>query len=262
MPLRLISTDFDGTLFAEFATPPIPPELGQRLAGLQRDGVFWVINTGRDMGSLMETLARAEMGAQPDALVLVEREIYVREGSRYVSMQTWNAACTRAHEELFVRSAPSLSRLLDTLRKRYVATFYEDEFSPVCVIAASNPEADGIAADLETFAKGIPNLSVVRNDVYIRFCHDGYNKGTALTEIARRLGITPAETLAAGDLFNDLPMLDPIRAEALVAPANAVPAVQTKVREAGGYVSSRRTGEGVLMGLDHYLAHGPGSGRG
>jgi hypothetical protein len=36
--LKLISTDFDGTLFAEFENPPIPSELQHLIAKLQRQG--------------------------------------------------------------------------------------------------------------------------------------------------------------------------------------------------------------------------------
>lgn len=253
MPLRLISTDFDGTIFTEFGTPAIPPMLIRLIGNLQRRGVVWVINTGRDLGSLMETLTRAELSAHPDALVLVEREIYVRKDTQYLPMQSWNAACTRDHQELFARVAPDLPKLGERLQSRHRATFYEDPFSPVCVLAGSVKDADAIQAELEVYASGIANLSVVRNDVYIRFCHAAYNKGTALAEIARRLKVTPEETLAAGDHYNDLPMLDPLRAKALVAPANAIPEVQEKVRAAGGYVSHRPTGEGVCLGLEYYL---------
>jgi hydroxymethylpyrimidine pyrophosphatase-like HAD family hydrolase len=54
LPIRLISTDFDGTLFAEFESPPIPAELTDLIARLQAQGAKWVINTGRDLSSLME----------------------------------------------------------------------------------------------------------------------------------------------------------------------------------------------------------------
>ena len=70
--IKLISTDFDGTIYAEFETPPIPPELCALIAGLQARGAKWVINTGRDMSSLMESLGRARIHIQPDFLVLVE----------------------------------------------------------------------------------------------------------------------------------------------------------------------------------------------
>jgi hydroxymethylpyrimidine pyrophosphatase-like HAD family hydrolase len=89
--------------------------------------------------------------------------------------------------------------------------------------------------------------------VYIRFSHSAYNKGTALAEIARRLQISPSEILAAGDHYNDLPMLTPTIARWLVAPANAIPLVQQQVLEAGGYVSKRPQGEGVAQGIEFCL---------
>ena len=78
-----------------------------------------------------------------------------------------------------------------------------------------------------SIALEVPNLQVMRNDVYARFCHTAYNKGTALAEIARRLALGPQHTLAAGDHLNDLPMLSRNYAHFLVAPANAVEAVKT-----------------------------------
>lgn len=254
MALKLISTDFDGTIFSEFADPPIPPSLVRLLQMLQKRGVLWVINTGRDLGSLMETLARCQLPIQPDVLVLVEREIYVHRESQYIPIASWNTACTRDHKALFEGVAGDIPRLTVDLQTRHPqATFYEDAFSPLCVLAQSQSEADAIEKELSGFAAGIPDLEVVRNDVYIRFCHAAYNKGTALAEIARRLKIVPDEILAAGDHFNDLPMLDPIRAKCLVAPANAIPDVQEQVRAAGGYLSARPGGEGVAVGIEFFL---------
>ena len=62
LPIKLISTDFDGTLFAEFESPPIPEPVQKLIGDLQSRGAKWVINTGRDMSSLMEALARARAG--------------------------------------------------------------------------------------------------------------------------------------------------------------------------------------------------------
>src|SRR5437868_573264 len=100
LPIKLISTDFDGTLFAEFENPPIPAELVELIARLQKTGAKWVINTGRDMSSLMESLARARIAIEPDYLILVEREIHFHHESRYRGLQEWNAACSRIHAEL------------------------------------------------------------------------------------------------------------------------------------------------------------------
>src|SRR6266481_3002440 len=85
-PIKLISTDFDGTIFAEFENPPISRGLQDLIGALQDQGAKWVINTGRDMTSLMESLARAQIPIEPDALVLVEREIHWHQDSRYIGL--------------------------------------------------------------------------------------------------------------------------------------------------------------------------------
>ena len=55
-PIKLISTDFDGTLHTDFENPPVPVVLESLIGALQQRGVVWVINTGRDLTSLMESL--------------------------------------------------------------------------------------------------------------------------------------------------------------------------------------------------------------
>lgn len=253
MPIKLISTDFDGTIFAEFADPPVPAALQNQLRVLQKRGVVWVINTGRDLGSLLETLARAEVAVHPDALVLVEREIYVRRDGEYVPLTRWNTACAQSHQELFARVSKDIPGLVAGLKVRHPATFYEDAFSPLCVLAETVAGADAVQRELDAYAQGVADLCVVRNDVYIRFAHVAYNKGSALAEIARRLQIAPEEILAAGDHYNDLPMLDRERARWLVAPANAIPEVQARVKSQEGYVSHRPQGEGVALGIEYFL---------
>lgn len=97
----------------------------------------------------------------------------------------------------------------------------------------------------------------MRNDVYARFSHIAYNKGTALAELTRRLGLQRAQVFAAGDHLNDLPMLSTQYARFLAAPANAVPEVQAAVRRQGGYVSAFAHGQGVGDAIKHYLAQEP-----
>lgn len=252
-PIKLISTDFDGTLSAEFENPPIPERLIQLLGDLQARGAKWVINTGRDMSSLMESLARARIGIQPDYLVLVEREIYQHDGVRYAPVADWNTACGRDHAALFAQVRPEVPALMDWVNARFKATVYEDAWSPFCLIAGNNGEADLIHARMNEFCARFPQLTVVRNDVYARFSHSAYNKGTALAEISRRLGITASEIVAAGDHLNDLPMLRAEFAGRLVAPHNAVPEVKAAVTGQNGFVSSLTCGHGVAEGLAYHL---------
>lgn len=252
-PIKLLSTDFDGTLFAEFENPPIPHSLQELIAELQASGAKWAINTGRDMSNLMEALARGGISVEPDYLVLVEREIHFHHNSSYVAFEEWNAKCTQCHAELFTRVLPDLPKIVSWINSRFHARIYEDPYSPFCLIAGNNGDADFIHAYLEEYAKGIPNLTVVRNDVYARFSHTAYNKGTALAELSARLGLTPADVFAAGDHLNDLPMLNHTYARWLAAPSNAVPEVKTAVLRQNGFVSNSSHGNGVADAIKHYL---------
>ncbi|MBN2506575.1 MAG: HAD family phosphatase [Verrucomicrobia bacterium] len=258
MPIKLISTDFDGTLYAESEHPPVPPELQQLLGDLQRAGAVWVINTGRDLSSVLEGVARARLSVWPDYLVTVEREIHRREGNSYVPVHPWNVLCADSHRELFARIEPDVPRLVEWVNGRFSASIYRDPWSPFCVVAESNADMDAIQNRLSAYSGGVPGLSVMRNDVYARFCHASYNKGTALAEIARLAQATPEQTLAAGDHMNDLPMLSTHVAGRLVAPDNAVAAVKETVRRQNGYVSHQPWGHGVARGLEHHLGLTPG----
>jgi HAD superfamily hydrolase (TIGR01484 family) len=258
LPIQLISTDFDGTLHAEFENPPVPLDLQALIGDLQRQGAKWVINTGRDLSSVMEGIARARLSIKPDYLVVVEREIYCHEGSQYLGCEEWNQGCATAHAELFARVQTDVPRLVDWVNKRFSATLYEDDYSPFCLIADRNEDADAIQAFLETYCHEVPGLTLVRNDVYARFSHAGYNKGTALVEIARQLGIARDHVFAAGDHLNDLPMLSGDCARCVVAPDNAVPIVKETVRRQKGYISHQPWGHGVARGLEFYLENGAG----
>lgn len=253
MAIKLISTDFDGTLFAEFEDPPVPPALQQLLAQLQAGGAKWVINTGRDLSSVLESLGRARLEIKPDYIVIVEREIYCHHLSEYVEHAPWNRACTEAHAELFRAVRPDVPRLRAWVEERFDATLYEDIYSPFCFIAGHNDDADVIYQHLIEYSRQVPHLAVVRNDVYARFCHENFNKGTALSEVARQIGATPAETFAAGDHLNDLPMLSREHAHWLAAPSNAIETVKSIVRQQEGFVSERPCGHGVADALERVL---------
>ena len=253
LPIQLISTDFDGTLHADFENPPVPHDLQELIGDLQRQGAKWVINTGRDLSSVMEGMARARLSVKPDFLVVVERDIYVHEGSQYEPCVEWNQGCRMAHNELFARVRDDVPRLVDWVSKRFRATLYEDDFSPFCLIAESNGDADAIQEFLDEYCVTIPNLTLVRNDVYARFSHASYNKGTALAEIARRLAISRERIFAAGDHLNDLPMLSGEFAGCVAAPDNAIPTVKELVRKQQGYISHQPWGHGVARALEHFL---------
>lgn len=248
-PVKLISTDFDGTLHTETEDPPVPAELERIIARLQRHGAKWVINTGRDLGSLQESLTRARLRIQPDFVVVVEREIYRQHEAGYSGVAEWNDRCSELHGELFQRVRPRLPEILGWINARYRAAIYEDAYSPFCLIAENAREAGEIHDYLDGVCAELGELVVMRNDIYARFSHKAFNKGTALAEIARRLGISREHVFAAGDHLNDLPMLSTEYARWLVAPRNAIDSVKEAVLRQNGCVSEWPCGHGVAHGL-------------
>jgi len=253
LPIKLISTDFDGTLFAEFEKPPIPAALHRLIGRLQAQGVKWVINTGRDMAGLMEALGRSGIPIQPDYLVLGERELYQHTDSQYVGMEAWNDDCARAHRELFARVKSDVPRLVAWIGGRFKARLYSDDYSPFCLIADNWSDAQVIHKYLMDYCRSVPGLDLVRNDVYARFHHERFNKGTTLAELTRVLGITSREVFAVGDQLNDLPMLSRQYAHWLAAPGNAVEQVKEVVRNQEGFVSRLHHGRGVADALEACL---------
>jgi HAD superfamily hydrolase (TIGR01484 family) len=251
--IKLVCTDFDGTLFAEFENPPVPLRLEAMIGQLQEQGAKWIINTGRDLSSLLETLGRAHLSIKPDYLVLVEREIYRHNNVSYIEHEEWNVRCHAAHAELFRQVRVDLPRLTEWIRQRFNATVYEDFYSPFCLIAEKLEDAEAIHHYLNDYCASVPQLTVVRNDIYARFSHEAFNKGTALSEVARLLGISPGEIFVAGDHLNDLPMLSRRHAHWLAAPQNAVDIVKSTVRDQQGYVSELRCGNGVADALEQCL---------
>jgi hydroxymethylpyrimidine pyrophosphatase-like HAD family hydrolase len=146
-----------------------------------------------------------------------------------------------------------MPQITEWIKARYKASVYEDPYSPFCLIAESPKDAREIHEYLQVFCNDIGDLVVMRNDVYARFSHKAFHKGTALAEIARRLKIAPDEIVAAGDHLNDLPMLSNEFARWLVAPMNAIDEVKEAVRRQNGYVSERHCGHGVAHGITSVL---------
>src|SRR5262249_14268254 len=157
-----------------------------------------------DLTSLMQELAKARLTIRPDFVVVVEREIYKLENSEFVSVEDWNKACTDAHAELFRQVRPHVPDIERWIRWRDHAVVSEYPYSPFCLVAERTHDAEAIHDYLSVYCERIDNLTVMRNDIYARFSHVAYNKGTAMAEIARRLGIARERVFAAGDHLNDL----------------------------------------------------------
>lgn len=253
--IRLLCTDFDGTIFNEAAQPfPISRRFLKDVKGLKERGASWVISTGRDRHEMVATLEHYGVEIWPDFLSTVERELYVRQGNDYVPMEPWNQICRDIHQKLYARIAPLLPPLEQWIKENYSdSILYKDGYSPLCFIANNNPEADVVLRHVADHFASVPEIALVRNDVYARLAHRDYHKGATLLELERHLGLTPAEVCVAGDHYNDISMLDKEIAQNLITPANAIGLVKETVAQHGGYVATLSYADGIAEGLEHLL---------
>ncbi|MDG1890888.1 MAG: HAD hydrolase family protein [Verrucomicrobiota bacterium] len=247
--LKLMCTDFDGTIYDESVRPPIPATFLESVANMQESGICWMVNTGREKDFLLESLREHGSGLLPDYIGVVERELYVLKSGNYTPLEYWNLASKKTHASLFERHTNLMIDIRRWINTSFDADIYEDEHSPICLIARNNGDADAIHAHVQEALIDHPELSWVRNDVYARFSHAKIHKGTLLKQVAKLQQIPASRILAAGDHLNDLPMLHPEYAAHLVAPANSVPEVRHQVSEHGGYISSGIAGWGIQEAL-------------
>jgi hydroxymethylpyrimidine pyrophosphatase-like HAD family hydrolase len=253
--IKLLSTDFDGTLVDHEAKPAVSPTLFAALAQLHTQGCLWAINTGRELHHIVEGLAEFHFPVEPDYVLTAEREVFQRAADgTWQDFGDWNARCMAMHEALFGESAQLLTDIEGFLETVPGAQSIHMGGRMVGLVTLNDADMDRVCAFLEQERTRVPGFQFMRNTIYVRFCHEDYSKGTALAELGRLCGIGRDEIFAAGDHFNDLPMLDGTHARWVACPANAVEAVQRAVQRAGGYVARADCSEGIVEALRHFGA--------
>lgn len=252
--IRLLSTDFDGTLVDHFASPPVAPALFETLTELRRLGVYWALNTGRDLAFALDGLKEFAFPVEPDFILTNEREIFHRDGrGEWRDYGDWNRRCLLAHDRLFEDEACFLEEMLRFIREETCAQTIYENARPVGLAAQDDAEMDRVVAYLERARDPASLFHYQRNTIYLRFCHAHYSKGAALGELCRLTEISASETFTAGDHHNDLSMLDGTFARWAAAPGNAIDEVKEAVKKAGGYVARARCSDGVLEALRYFF---------
>lgn len=253
--IRLLSTDFDGTLVEHGAIPPVSPALFETLMTLRQRGVKWAINTGRVLWHIEAGLREFDFPFPPDYVLTSEREVFQRDASgKWVDFGDWNQRCVQDHDWLFSQASPLLADIHARFDREPWAHFEFDGERMVGIVTDTLEQMDEVCVFLERERVRVPGFNFMRNTIYLRFCHEAYSKGTALGELARLTGIQREEIFAAGDHYNDLPMLDGRFAQWVACPVNSCDAVKRAISEAGGFVATLPASDGVVEALAKFGA--------
>lgn len=254
--LKLLSTDFDGTLIEHRGIRRCTAAMAEVLMHNKREGGFWAINTGRSLWHAIEGLDEFHPPVPPDFLLTNEREIFhhTPEG-RWVPEHHWNETCRERHEDLFRQTGDLFQKIRALTAKHPDINLVEENGLPSGVITSDELVMEEFAAFLESERSGHPDFSWQRNTIYLRFSHRDYHKGSALGEVCRLLGLTRDAVFAAGDHFNDIPMLDGRFAANTCCPANAITEVHNTVRTSGGHIASKPAADGVAEAWHIFESH-------
>jgi HAD superfamily hydrolase (TIGR01484 family) len=252
--IRLLSTDFDGTLVAHGSDPVLDVECMEHIEKLQTNGVLWAINTGRSVELLESGLTDFEFPIHPDFILTSERDIFrpSSNGGKWEPFGDWNERVAREHSELFQSAEAVLAEVVDFVNQKTKARLLYHSAGLEGLVAENEEELDRVTEFIDRAKEKQPKFHYQRNTIYLRFCHADYHKGAALAELSRLLQIPREEIFAAGDHHNDISMLDGRFARYPACPANAIPEVKEAVKSAGGYVASKPYGAGVHEALLHF----------
>ncbi|MFM8230811.1 MAG: HAD family hydrolase [Chthoniobacterales bacterium] len=253
MPIRLLSTDFDGTLIGHEPDARTAASLTAALRDLRAKGATWAVNTGRQLWFALEGLEHVHLPHDPEFVLSSEKDIFRRIGEGdWEAFGEWNAHTEKRTVDLLGRAAHVLEAVREMCAAdKNIEILYENG-RVGGLMTSDTGTMDRVVEEIRVLSAGVPDFSFNRNTVWMRFTHREIHKGSALAELARLLDIPRSDVLAIGDHHNDVPMLDGSAAAMVACPSNAVSEVKDVVRAAGGYVSPFPWSEGVADAIRHF----------
>lgn len=258
--IRILSTDFDGTLITHGSDGRCSASLAAVLAAFKSSGGLWAINTGRSLEHAIEGIEKFHSPVTPDFVLTNEREIYRRSaGGDWHDHGTWNNICHERHRALFEKSAPILAAIEElALSSQDARIVYEGE-TPAGIVTVNEEAMDRMVDGIQKHGAKHPEFHFQRNTIYLRFCHRDYHKGAALGELCRLEGIDRDSVFAAGDHYNDISMLDGTYAAMTACPSNAIQEIKDVVVRSQGYVAGLAGGDGIAEAIEYFQKKGHGT---
>jgi Cof subfamily protein (haloacid dehalogenase superfamily) len=260
---RLLATDIDDTILAEDGS--LPEANHRALEDLHRKGITIVFSSGRATESMQRVVSHIVDLADDEFLISYNGAQVVRAQSGTPVFE-WPLPADVIDEIIDYCRDHKLhlqgylggnvyTRGDGTNADRYGADYAKSTGMPL-VLTADLSESVGDRtpkllaihdpATIEEHLKTLTGLSGGRYRVtrskphYIEFVHPDASKGAALTRLATELGIPIEETVAVGDSYNDIEMIE--AAGLGIAVANAVDAVKA----AADVVLDRTADDGAI----------------
>lgn len=262
--VKLIVTDMDGTLLD--SRKQLPPDFAEVFAALRARGVRFAVASGRSFVSLERYLVH--MPGMPDCIC--DNGAYLVEDGRVGEMRV--IARDKLHRFLRAcRAYPELSLILCGPDGTYFlpepadfagrmvpyfsnARLVDDLFAvpePIFKVGVSD-NAGMTSRALDELARAFAGelATPISGHAWMDVTDFGVSKGSALHRLQQRLGVSPEETMAFGDYYNDIPML--ARARYSFVMENANPDMRAHAR----FVAADNNRHGVTRAIREYVLEG------
>jgi Cof subfamily protein (haloacid dehalogenase superfamily) len=266
-----VISDVDGTLVTDDKV--LTPHAQAAAAALRANGIIFSIISSRPprgLSMLLEPLGittpvgcfNGGVLATPDLAVIAQHLLSPETARRAIDMldargaQVW----IFSGQDWLLRHSDGPYVGLEQRTVGFRPTMVED-FGPALDTAA---KIVGVSTDFELLAgcerdlraSLVDQATVVRSQpYYLDITHPLANKGAALSEIAKLLGVPLAEIAAIGDGGNDIAMFE--RSGLSIAMGNASPEVQ----RAADFVTDSNRDDGFAHAIERFILRARRSGR-
>jgi hypothetical protein len=283
-PVRLVAIDMDGTLLPSFS-PGISTRNAQALKAVQQAGITLAIATGRRTAYTAPLLEG--IGLRADTPLITSNGAVTRTlGGEAIDRSHLNATVARGLCGL-LRDYGSVVFTFDRPgRGELMLENFEQAHERISLWVEANRHAIEIVKPLEkalvdgddpiqamvagSLGKMRKAEKALKDSMWARSCEclrteypardlaildmlpPGISKGWALERLAARLGVDRKETMAIGDNWNDVPMLE--WAGQGVVMGNAAPDLRTMARMRGWKQCPPNDEDGVAVVLEAAIA--------
>lgn len=220
--IKLIASDMDGTLLNQ--QKQLPPDFFPVLNQLQKRGIRFVASSGRSYVTLYKNF-------QPYADQLdyiCDNGAFVVVNGQVVAIEVIPHHLLRMFIEFCNQNLPHIRLVLCGVKGTYhqavepefdknIAMYYvnhqivddladvSDDIFKIAICDLTGPE-NGSQQKLFSAFNAVFDIPV-SGPVWMDVMNKGINKGAALARLQHQLQITPAETMAFGDFYNDVELL-------------------------------------------------------
>lgn len=265
--IKLITIDLDGTLFDKEKN--ISKENIEAIKKARKKGAHVVIATGRPTNGIKGVLKTLDLIDQDEYLICYNgaKIINIKTNEVIFSTHVTGADTKKLYQEslrhnVHIHAFRDNEELITTVQNPYTDVevrinkieAHEFDFNQIkdddnfikVMLVDELEKLNSVEKEIDPYFPN--NYSMVRSaKIFLEFLNKSSDKGHALVELARHLGISMEETMAIGDAGNDLHMIEV--AKIGVAMSNSF----NDVLEAADYVTLSNEESGVAHAINKFV---------